>query len=498
MRRTHVGRMVAVATTTVLLSGCAWVAQVDVPRDGSPAGSVANALTERFWPSSSGRYVFFDSNATNLVSGTTGDPTGTSGGIYRRDQLNSETVLLRPGARLSAQPSLSQDLRRILILENGYRVWDRDAGTTEPVVVAPGGGAPEGTTMEVTLSSGGRYVAFRQARANDVATYVRDVDTDQTRLVATVPKGTDNVYQSWFPDALTLNPDGTVLTQSTCRKSVFSRSSATCTDWSFERVSVTSATTSAPLPNQARAFSARPDAAGRFIAYERGQTIATTEVWLLDNQAGTSSLVSVGHTGAPQPGNHPSISANGRYIAFESEGPAVVPGVGTPRNARSYVRDRVLGITTLTSAAQDGTPANGFVVFSQITADGRYVTFRHFGSGLTPAATTQGWRIYTKSALIPRITDVSPDSKGRAQPVTVTITGSGFTPDADVIVGRQGHVIFHTALQITETTITFDLQTDFGTPLGAYDVSVAIHGTGPGHDGGAAANCAGCFTVTAT
>ena len=498
MRNTAVGvRVAAMLAAASLLAGCAWIRQADVPRAGSPAGSLPNAITDLFTLSANGRYLFFDSQATNLVAGTSGNPSDDSGGIYRRDQLNGQTVLLRPGAHLLGNDSVSRDLQRMLIQEDEWVAWDRSAGTTEPFVIGPDGAPlPRSQTMGATLSGNGRFVAFRQWRpaSHDVTTYVRDLDANTTKLVATVPEGPNNTYIGTFDDALSLTDDGAGLSQGTCTASAFSRSSAVCSQWLLQLVNVTTATVAAPLPNQIRPFQARLDAAGRFLAYND-----SNDVWVLNTQTFARTLISVGWNGLPQTAYAHAISANGRYIAFESEGKKVVPEYSpTLRLTQVYVRDRVLGITTLISADQGGKPSADFSMGPAISADGRYVSFRNFGLDLTPESTGYGWRVYTKSALIPRITGVSPGSSGRGHTVSMTITGSGFRPDSDVVIGREGHALFHTAPVITDTTIRFDVAVELGTPLGDYSVTVVNPGTGPGRDAGVAANCAGCFTVTAT
>ncbi len=56
--------------------------------------------------------------------------------------------------------------------------------------------------------------------------------------------------------------------------------------------------------------------------------------------------------------NAPSVSADGRYVAFESEARNLVSD-DTNKKKDVFVRDRVLGTTTRISVASDGTEANG-------------------------------------------------------------------------------------------------------------------------------------------
>ena len=70
----------------------------------------------------------------------------------------------------------------------------------------------------------------------------------------------------------------------------------------------------------------------------------------------------------------PSISADGRYVAFESDASNLVSG-DTNYHPDIFVHDRQTGQTTRVSVASDGTQANGHSFDPSISADGRYVAF---------------------------------------------------------------------------------------------------------------------------
>jgi Tol biopolymer transport system component len=77
----------------------------------------------------------------------------------------------------------------------------------------------------------------------------------------------------------------------------------------------------------------------------------------------------------------PSISADGRYVAFASEARNLVQG-DTNGYVDVFVRDRVAGTTTRVSTGAKGAQANGFSSAPSISADGRYVTFASYASNL--------------------------------------------------------------------------------------------------------------------
>ena len=79
----------------------------------------------------------------------------------------------------------------------------------------------------------------------------------------------------------------------------------------------------------------------------------------------------------------PDISADGRFVAFASEASNFVAG-DVPGTADVFVRDRRTGTTELISRGTDGLPAGGGSVAPSISADGRFVAFRSFSDRLVP------------------------------------------------------------------------------------------------------------------
>jgi Tol biopolymer transport system component len=111
---------------------------------------------------------------------------------------------------------------------------------------------------------------------------------------------------------------------------------------------------------------------------------------------GVVEMISEAADGSPSNGNTftpPSVSATGRYVAFQSDGTNVVPGPASGF-ADIYVRDTCIGApsgctpsTIRVSVATDGTPANSSSGASSISADGRFVAFVSFATNLVPGDT---------------------------------------------------------------------------------------------------------------
>jgi len=83
---------------------------------------------------------------------------------------------------------------------------------------------------------------------------------------------------------------------------------------------------------------------------------------------------------------NPAISADGRYVAFESSASNLVPG-DTNGTLDVFVHDRVTGETTRVSVASDGAQADGRSERATISADGRYVAFESYSTNLVPGDT---------------------------------------------------------------------------------------------------------------
>ncbi len=79
--------------------------------------------------------------------------------------------------------------------------------------------------------------------------------------------------------------------------------------------------------------------------------------------------------------SEPSLSADGRYLAFTSTFADLAVGED---QVNVYVYDRVQGAVELISAAEDGQPAKGYSQSPSISADGRWLVFTSTAADLAP------------------------------------------------------------------------------------------------------------------
>jgi RHS repeat-associated protein len=166
---------------------------------------------------------------------------------------------------------------------------------------------------------------------------------------------------------------------------------------------------------------------GRFIAFasEASDLVAadanfTTDVFVRDRVAGTTTLASVSLSGTSGSGRsrNPMISADGRLVVFDSRATDLVPGVGGVTNI--FVRDLVAGTTRRVSSAPDGSQANGNNILPYISPDGRFVTFAssatNLGIDLGGVDPTRHQQVYLRDL-----------QTGTLELISVTTSGKGAT-----------------------------------------------------------------------
>lgn len=131
--------------------------------------------------------------------------------------------------------------------------------------------------------------------------------------------------------------------------------------------------------------------ASRWVVLVLGVLIALGAA--LPAQAASTTLVSVGtavQSGLGGNSLNPSISADGRYIAFYSRATNLTTNKTNTTND-VFIRDTQTGTTTLVSVSSDGTSSgNAGSINPSISADGRYVAFESLATNLTANKTNSG------------------------------------------------------------------------------------------------------------
>lgn len=163
------------------------------------------------------------------------------------------------------------------------------------------------------------------------------------------------------------------------------------------------------------------------------------DVFVRDLVTSNTVLVSVstnGTGGANSDANYPSVSANGQFIAFVSSASNLVPGATNGLLYNVFVRDVNAGLTRLASADTNGNPASAGSVNPRISADGRYVVFESYANNLTGDSVTLGDVHLYRRDLWSNIT-VRASQSANANPSIVHELGS-ITPDGSFTAYSRG------------------------------------------------------------
>ncbi|MEK7612516.1 MAG: hypothetical protein AAB407_04195, partial [Patescibacteria group bacterium] len=159
---------------------------------------------------------------------------------------------------------------------------------------------------------------------------------------------------------------------------------------------------------------------GRYVAFSSNafnlvpnDTNGWDDIFVHDRQIGATKRVSVSSNGIQ--GNffsdHPSISADGRYVAFWSFSSNLVSN-DTNGQADIFVNDSQTGMTVRVSISSNGTQGNGSSFGHSISADGRYVAFSSNAFNLVPNDTNGASDIFAHDRQTNMTSRLSIDSSG--------------------------------------------------------------------------------------
>ncbi|GAB7036524.1 MULTISPECIES: TolB family protein [Catenuloplanes] len=290
----------------------------------TPAGAEPNAHAAAPAISADGRFVAYESPATNMGVVDRNGPRYPDVYLHDRETGTTELVSVAPGGGTgdssSVAPRVSDDGRYVgfqsfatdLVADGGgagYFVRDRWTGTTVRASL-DSAGAPVADVMSPILSGDGRYVTFGTTSTgvvpgdtdDDPDVYLRDLVAGTTELISGTPSGAPAGGWS-LPDAL--SADG--------RCVLFTSRAATL------------------VPG--------------------AETGADFDVFVRDRAAGTTVRVSTSYTGGDLDSDSygSDITADGGTVAFVSSSAEIAPGDAN-WNTDAYARDGVCG-------AAGGSPA---------------------------------------------------------------------------------------------------------------------------------------------
>lgn len=415
----------------------------------APNGDNGNGISGNYAVSADGRYVVFESNATNLIAGLNDNNGATD--IFLRDNLTGTLRCLTgitaanpvtTGNGFSLRPIISASGRYVVFattatdlvagpdLNNGLDVirYDTQMNVRELVslnVFATGtgngfSGNDLGGWKPYDMSDDGRYVAF-MSNASDLTfipdmnnnsdIFCRDMQTGITQLVSI----NNNITAAGNNSSLgpTITANGQLIAFSSNAGNLIPADNNQSTDiFVYNRQTqqmrcASLAITGGNVTGQFSSFAAVISRNGSRVAYFTAANDLTlvpipitnpfTNVIVHDLGLGLNSLVSVNVSGTASGNNNSgtsdipnlslSISANGRYVAFESRANNLAPNVPSG-DFQMFRRDLELGRTEVVSLNAAGTQAAGGLSISGqrgcgMSSDGRFITFFSQSSTLT-------------------------------------------------------------------------------------------------------------------
>ncbi len=396
--------------------------------DGGNGDSIPRGI------SSDGRYLLFESTASDLVA----DDTNNASDIFVRDRINGTTLLVSTtpagtsGNGTSRSPVMTPDGRYVAFVSaatnlvvgdtNGIPdvfVRDLQSGTT---VLASAGAQSTGSMLlrssseTPDLTPDGRFVAFYSAATNLVPgvtnageVYVRDLLAGTTIWAST---NAHSLFQSAVGTAneiscnQRISTNGQYVAFEACTNALNGfKTRGLVLRYDLQTGLTDVIHTNAQVPPVAafadlHSLDLTPD--GRFIVFVANTAIpagTNTAIYLWDAQTGTNTLVSANLADAISPTANcanPSIDDSGRYVAFFSTATDLTANAlaGT---WHLYVRDVQAGTTRLMDVDTNGvgTGVEPSTVPS-LSADGSAIAFEDADGNLVPDDNNRDYDVFVR------------------------------------------------------------------------------------------------------
>jgi len=362
-------------------------------------------------------------------------------------------------------------------LTSGLSIYDRQTGLHERVDVSSAGVPANNDVFRPYVSGTGRFVVFGSAANNLVSddsnfvadVFVRDRQTGQTTRESFRANGDQlSLGGAGCP---TISDDGRYVAFTTQDPLVPEDTNGSGDVYVRDRtlgliipVSVTSA--GQFVSPHGASSCARISANGRFVTWTAygplvpGSSGFQVYVRDLETAQTTRASQSTGGVQGDYISGTPTISGNGRYVAFYSEASNLVPGdVGGFQDA--FVHDNLTGETSLVSLTSSGAQANfgsggGSDEVPSISSDGRFVAFKTRAANVVPSDTNNAEDIFVRDRLTQttfRATLKTDDSEGASCLPNGNTVASFFLSDAG------DEMLLNTALQLVH----------FDSPPGCFD-----------------------------
>lgn len=386
-------------------------------------GVQGNQHSEASSLSANGRYIAFASAASNLV---TGDINSASD-IFFHDRVTGQTTRVSIGSSgiegdgKSESPAISADGRFVafaseatnLVPSDTNNQWDvflHDTlnGTTTRVSVDSAGLQATGFTgsFSPAISADGRMIAFASNAwdlvpndtNNSLDVFVHDQLTGETTRVSVDSAG---IQGSFFSNEPSISANGRFVAFESWSSNLVPNDTNGAGDV-FVHDRLTGETIRASLDSNGvegnlASTAAALSADGQVIAFESkadnliaGDSNGQDDIFVHNRSSGQTTRVSISTGGSE--GNSfsylPSISADGRFISFESRADNLILN-DLNGNVDVFLHDQSTGQTTALSVDPAGVVGDFYSHTASLSPDGRYVSFTSASSNLVSG--DSGW-----------------------------------------------------------------------------------------------------------
>ena len=377
------------------------------------AGSGASSAPSM---NSDGSLVTFVSLSTNFVTGVNGSQIYLHNRQTNQIEVisrDSDTTAVNKGDGVSSDPAISADGRFVAFVSqstnlvagvSGQQVYLRDRQTGQTTLISKsssGVTSNGGVNSSPAISSDGRYIAFVSVATNlgvaggNQQIYLHDRVTGITSLIS---KDNNAVPGDGTSATPAINADGRYIAFASVSTNL-GTAGGNQQIYIHDRLTGVNGTTSLVskdnVPTAGNGNSSTPSVSsdGRFVAFVSGATNIVTgfsgqQIYVHDRNTGvngTNSLISRDNSGTPNAGNQnssvPSISSDGRYVAFTSLATNLETSVS---GQQIYRHDRNGPTTSLVSRDNTGSLVEGNASSEalSISGNGAFVAFTSQASNL--------------------------------------------------------------------------------------------------------------------
>ncbi len=365
--------------------------------------------------SGDGRFVTFQSYATNLVVGDTNNQPD----IFVHDLQTGQTKRVSvdssgaQGNGFSNYPSISEDGRHVVYFSSSSNLvsgdtnnkgdiffYNLETNQTKRISIDSSGAQGNLLSTQPSISYDGRFIAFESSASNLVAgdtgnltdIFIHDVQDEQTKRVSLDSNGVQGNSSSFFPK---ISGDGKFVVFESYASNLSLNDTNNKPDIFIHNLQ-TGQTICISISNfgdqgNDKSFFASVTADGRYVSFTSNaanfdidDTNETGDTFIYDNQLLKINRISFDSPGVLAYGDSfsPSSNADGRYTSFSSYAYNLISG-DTNGKCDIFVQDRKTGQVRRASVDSSGIEGNNNGSFySSLSEDGRFVAFQSFATNL--------------------------------------------------------------------------------------------------------------------